>query len=288
LNWRMPREKWARCSWPVMRFRSRFRTQALRPSVLAFRSSRQARVAASHQSIKERGGRIDWQGMGDSGDSAIPQIAIELPGVRLAVVLARSVTVSPASAELEREIAALCARLQREIALEQLAEREPVQAVRSMFRGWGVDPTHSRPSGEQLLRRVLQGKGLYRVSNVVDLNNLGSCETGWPWGSFDLDRLLPPIMFRHGRTGESYLAIGKEMWSVEGKPVLCDAEGPFGGPIRDSQRSMITAETHRVLTVIFAPSTAAPALIERAAEAHAKRLAQFAGAASTHSATLNR
>ena len=156
-----------------------------------------------------------------------------------------------------------------------------------MFRACGVDPTHSRPAGEQLLRRVLQGKGLYRVSNVVDLNNLGSCETGWPWGSFDLDRLHPPLAFRHGRTGEAYLAIGKETWTVEGKPVLCDAEGPFGSPIRDSQRTMVTPESRNILTIIFAPAAVTPDSLQRAAERHAQRLSEFAGATETQFASVD-
>lgn len=215
-----------------------------------------------------------------------PRIVRELAGVRLGVVVSRDVSVGPASAELEREIAQMCERVQRELSIDQLAGRDSVQAVRAMFRGWGLDPTRSRPSGEQLLRRVLQGKGIYRVSNVVDLNNLASCETGWPWGSFDLDRLRPPLEFRHGRAEESYLAIGKEVWPVEGKPVLCDAEGPFGGPIRDSQRTMVTAATRNVLTVIFAPQAAAVAAIQRAAEQHARRLGQFAGASGTHPAVM--
>jgi len=220
--------------------------------------------------------------MSESGANATPQIASELTGVRLGMVVASGVSVGPATAELEREIAHLCERLRSEISLEQLAGRESVQAVRAMFRGWGVDPTHSRPSGEQLLRRVLQGKGLYRVSNVVDLNNLGSCETGWPWGSFDVDRLQPPLVFRQGRPGESYVAIGKEMWPVEGKPVLCDEEGPFGGPIRDSQRTMVTPATRTIVTVIFAPFGTSPESVDRAAQRHAGRLLQFAGAAAAH------
>jgi len=217
----------------------------------------------------------------DTGRIETPTITSELSGVRLAVALARGVSVQPASAELELAIAQICERLRREITVEQLAGSESVQAVRAMFRGWGVDPTHSRPSGEQLLRRVLQGKGLYRVSNVVDLNNLGSCETGWPWGSFDLDQLRSPLVFRSGRVGESYLAIGKGIWPVSGKPVLCDAEGAFGGPIRDSQRTMVTAATRNVLTVIFAPASASPDDILRRAARHAERLREFAGARET-------
>src|SRR5271155_5385045 len=219
--------------------------------------------------------------MSESAPGQIPPIHVELPGVRLAAVVADGVSVAPTGTPLEQEIAGLLERLKREIPLEKLAGRDSVQAVRAMFRAWSLDPTHSRPSGEQLLRRVLQGKGLYRVSNVVELNNLASCETGWPWGSFDLDRLRPPLAFRHGRPGEAYLAIGKEMWPVDGKPVLCDAEGPFGSPIRDSQRTMITPETRSVFTVIFAPARSPPDSIRHAAERHAERLAEFAAASAT-------
>ncbi len=225
--------------------------------------------------------------MSETGAGGILRISSELAGVRLGVAVTRGVTVARASADLEHEIALMCERLRREMTLEQLARRESVQAVRAMFRGWGVDPTHWRPSGEQLMRRVLQGKGLYRVSNVVDMNNLGSCETGWPWGSFDLDRLRPPLVFRHGRAGESYLAIGKEMWAVEAKPVLCDAEGPFGGPIRDSQRTMVMDATRNVLTVIFAPVASQIAALQRAAEQHARRLVRFAGAEEAATGVVN-
>ncbi|HKO04902.1 MAG TPA: phenylalanine--tRNA ligase beta subunit-related protein [Candidatus Acidoferrales bacterium] len=224
-------------------------------------------------------------GMPDSSPSLIPPITVELPSVRLAAVTAAGVDVAPTGPALEQEIAVLIERLQREIPLEKLAARESVQAVRSMFHAWGLDPTHSRPSGEQLLRRVLQGKGLYRVSNVVDLNNLGSCETGWPWGSFDLGCLRPPLSFRHGCAGEEYHAIGKETWPVDGKPVLCDAEGPFGSPIRDSQRTMVTPATRSVLTVIFAPASTPPDSILRAAQRHAERLGEFA-ATATQSALI--
>ncbi len=223
----------------------------------------------------------------DSSTLEISKISSELAGVRFGVVVARGVTVGPPNADLEREVSQMCERLKRQMTLEQVAGHESVQAVRAMFRGWGVDPTHSRPSGERLIRRVLQGKGLYRVSNVVDLNNLGSCETGWPWGSFDLDRLRPPLEFRQGRASESYLAIGKEAWVVEGKPVLCDVEGPFGGPVRDSQRTMVTNATRSVLTVIFAPITAPITDLQRATEQHSERMRKFAGAEGVATGGMN-
>ena len=62
-----------------------------------------------------------------------------------------------------------------------------------MFHEWGMDPSKYRPSSEALLRRVVQGKGLYRVSNVVDIGNLGSLETGWPYGCYDRSKIIRPL-----------------------------------------------------------------------------------------------
>ncbi|MGB6876473.1 MAG: phenylalanine--tRNA ligase beta subunit-related protein, partial [Candidatus Acidiferrales bacterium] len=112
-------------------------------------------------------------------------IAIEIPGVRLGIVEADEVTVALANADLVREIDEECARLRRKFTVESLAEAEVIVAVRGMFRRWGMDPSKYRPSSEALLRRVVQGKGLYNVSNVVDLSNLGSIETGWPYGVYN-------------------------------------------------------------------------------------------------------
>src|ERR1700735_2401486 len=130
----------------------------------------------------------------------------------------------------------VCERKRREFTLESLADSKPVKGVRAMFREWGMDPSKYRPSSEALMRRVVQGKGLYRVSNVVDIGNLGSLETGWPYGCYDRSKINLPVALRHGAAGEKYEGIGKQTWHLEGRPVLADPEGPFGRPISDSTR----------------------------------------------------
>jgi len=188
------------------------------------------------------------------------------------------VAVDPGLAQRMDEV---CERKRREFTVESLAEAEPVRAVRAMFREWGMDPSKYRPSSEALLRRVVQGKGLYRVSNVVDAGNLGSIETGWPFGCYDRSRIHPPIVFRHGAAGERYEGIGKQTWHLEGRPLLADAEGPFGSPISDSTRSMITESATDILVVMYVPARAADASLEAAMLRLSERLAQFAGASAT-------
>src|SRR2546427_4895141 len=93
---------------------------------------------------------------------------------------------------------------------QQVAELAPIHAVRAMFRAWGVDPARYRPSAEALLRRGGQGKGLYRVSNVVDLNNLGSVETAVAYGSYDPAANAFPGGLRAGRVGGKNGRVRKE------------------------------------------------------------------------------
>jgi DNA/RNA-binding domain of Phe-tRNA-synthetase-like protein len=209
------------------------------------------------------------------------QIQIELPDVKLGVVEADDVRFALVDESLAALMDQVCERKRREFTVESLAEAEPTRAVRAMFRAWGVDPSKYRPSSEALLRRVVQGKGLYRVSNLVDIGNLGSIETGWPYGCYDRSRIAPPIVFRHGAPGEAYEGIGKRMWHLEGRPVLADEQGPFGSPISDSTRSMIAELASDVLVVIYAPSGAPEASVESAMACVAERLSQFAAASAT-------
>jgi len=208
------------------------------------------------------------------------QIRIDLPGVRLGVVEADGVRVVPVDAGLARLMDDVCDQKRGEFTVESLAEAEEIRAVRTMFREWGMDPSKYRPSSEALLRRVVQGKGLYRVSNVVDIGNLGSIESGWPYGCYDRGRLDPPIILRHGTAGETYEGIGKRMWHLADRPILSDSHGPFGSPISDSTRSMITESAREILMVIYVPAGAADKAIGRAMAHLSDRLTQFAGASA--------
>jgi DNA/RNA-binding domain of Phe-tRNA-synthetase-like protein len=213
------------------------------------------------------------------------QIKIELPGVKLGIVEADDVRVAPADAALVNLMDEICARKQQEFTVETLAQSEPVRAVRAMFREWAMDPSKYRPSSEALLRRVVQGKGLYRVSNVVDIGNLGSIETGWPFGCYDRIKINAPVAFRQGAAGEKYEGIGKQVWHLEGRPVLADPQGPFGSPISDSTRSMITESAAQVMIVIYAPIRTLDSALGAAMARLKDRLTQFASASVARSDT---
>ncbi len=213
-------------------------------------------------------------------------ISIQIPGVKLGIVEADNVRFELVNPALAEEMDAVCERIRRTHTVEQVAALESVRAVRTMFRTWGVDPSRYRPSSEALLRRVVQGKGLYRISNIVDTCNLDSIETGWPFGLYDRATLAPPVMLRLGEPGETYEGIGKQTWHLAGRPVLVDSRGPFGAPISDSTRTMITEATRLVLSVIYAPERISESDLQHAVECHAVRLEKFAHALTTRVAIV--
>jgi DNA/RNA-binding domain of Phe-tRNA-synthetase-like protein len=169
--------------------------------------------------------------------------------VRLGLVSAAPVTVGANGADL-----ATCSDLMTRHEGESPAEIEGVFPARSLYRAFGIDPTRHRPSSEALLRRVVQGKGLPRILNAVDLCNLFALRFLLPLGLYDADRIEGSVTLRKGGPGESYEGIRKDAVHLEGRPVLADAAGPFGNPTSDSLRTCVTPATRSLFMVIFAPA----------------------------------
>src|SRR5436305_8521740 len=126
-----------------------------------------------------------------------------------------------------------------------------IKATRAGYKALGKDPARYRGSAEALLRRVIAGKGLPRINAVVDIINLVSVESRLPIGLYDLAHVSADIVFRAGRAGETYKGIGKFDLNLEGLPVFCDALGPHGSPTSDSERTMVTNATQRVVAIII-------------------------------------
>ena len=136
---------------------------------------------------------------------------------------------------------------------EGLANDPTVAALRSLFRAAGCDPTRYRPSSEALLRRLLKGDDLPAIHPLVDLNNCLSVALAVPCCIVAAGSFTPPVALRAGRAGESYESL-RGPFNLEGKPLLADAEGPFGTPITDSQRVKVTGDTRGAWMVAYLPA----------------------------------
>ena len=104
---------------------------------------------------------------------------------------------------------------------------------------------------------MLKGEELPAIHPLVDLNNCLSVALAVPCCIVAEGSFTPPVVLRAGRAGESYESL-RGPFNLEGKPLLADAEGPFGTPITDSQRVKVTGDTRRAWMVAYLPAGVVP------------------------------
>jgi DNA/RNA-binding domain of Phe-tRNA-synthetase-like protein len=162
------------------------------------------------------------------------------------------VRVEDSPPDLLAQIDAECTAMAGRLKVEDIHAIPTIAATREGYKALGKEPSRYRPSAEALIRRVLQGKGLYRVNNVVDLLNLVSIRTGFSIGGWDAARIEGKAILGIGRADELYVTIGRGEMNIEFFPVFRDAAGAFGTPTSDSERTMVRPETREFLMVFYA------------------------------------
>ena len=206
------------------------------------------------------------------------EIAPSLAGrVRIGLVGVAGTSVREGDPALAAEVDAECQALKARYGEGKSSEVPGAADARTLYKALGIDPTKTRPSNEALLRRALKGEGLYRINTLVDALNLASLREQLPFGLYDLDRVRPPVTLRLGGEAESYEGIRTGPVQVAGRPVLVDAEGPFGNPTSDSLRTSITLATTRCLAVAYAPASYSPARLDEVLDRTAATLVRACG-----------
>ncbi len=165
--------------------------------------------------------------------------------------LLHQVVVSSSDHFLQSQIAARLKAIETELTIEAIHDIQPLKETRKAYKSLGKDPSRYRPSAEALMRRIAQGKGLYRVNNVVDCLNLISVQSGFSIGGYDAGKIVGNIILGRGAADEPYNAIGRGELNMEGLPLLRDELGAFGSPTSDSERTMVTENTTHFLSVFF-------------------------------------
>ena len=171
------------------------------------------------------------------------------PNLKLGLIIA-NVKVTEHSQELWQVIASVTDELVLETS--DIAKIPAINAGRKAYRALGKDPTRYRLSSDSLMRRIVKAQGLYKVNDVVDINNLLSLESGHSIGTYDLDKIQGPIVYGIGTAEEEYRGIGRGPLNIEGLPVFKDDEGSFGSATSDSERTMVTTDTKTILMNIIA------------------------------------
>lgn len=164
----------------------------------------------------------------------------------------------------------------KSLQVEHIGRMAAIAAARRAYKLCGKDPARYRLSAEALLRRTVQGKGIYQVNNVVDLLNLVSLSTGFSIGGYDAGKIKGEVFFGTGNEDEPYEGIGRGRLNIGNLPVFRDALGAFGSPTSDSVRTSVTLETKRFLMIII--DFGSPELLDHATSLATNLLIKYAGA----------
>lgn len=204
-----------------------------------------------------------------------PAIRAAAPGYTCAWLTADVVN-RPTSETLWADLDAVCQSFLANATLETLNKQGPILAMRQLYKKLGKDPNRYRPSAEALCRRLVLGKGLYRINSLVDIINGLSIKTGFSIGGFDAAKVEGPLSIGVGREDEPFEAIGRGRLNIEGLPVYRDAKGPIGTPTSDVERTKLCLETTRLLMIVH--SAGGPEGLDEALQAARRLLVDYAEA----------
>lgn len=145
---------------------------------------------------------------------------------------------------LEVEVQNMCPTL------EDVLKVPLIDEARNAYRTLGKDPSRYKIASESLLRRIVKDRGLYLINNAVDAGNALSIILKRNTAVLDYDKIKGDVIIRKGRTDDLFFGIGRGKLNVSNIPVYVDEVGPFGSSTSDSERTMITNKTKKLLVFV--------------------------------------
>jgi DNA/RNA-binding domain of Phe-tRNA-synthetase-like protein len=190
-----------------------------------------------------------------------PEILARYPAVVGGVMLASGLSNDPSSDELCAEYAAEQEAVRSRIGATPLSQIPSLAAWRSVFRGFGLDPTQYRGAAEALLRRLTKKGEIPSVNTLVDIGNLVSIRYALPVALFDLRATSGTITVRFASGDERYTTLNEAGEAQPAHPELgevvfadetglvaarrwCWRQSDESAMREDSIRALVTVEAH--------------------------------------------
>ena len=175
------------------------------------------------------------------------------PNLQALVSYIDNVKVAKSGDELEVFSQEIFSEVKHKYTLSNLKDVPIFRSYRDFFWQVGIDPTKVRPAAEALIRRILAGKTIPRINNLVDSYNLASIKTEVALAAFNQDKLIGDLIMRQSKVGEKFLGIG-----MKGPLILTGSEVVISDfdkivaiyPHRDADISKVTTSTTNVLVLI--------------------------------------
>lgn len=151
---------------------------------------------------------------------------------------------------LTKIISAYEEKINETISIEDVIKLDKIKDARDAYKSYGKDPSRYRLATESLYRRLAKGNKLYRINNVVDIGNILSLTFRKSVAVLDYNKIQGDINIRLGKSSDEYYGIGRGKLNIENIPLYEDDIGPFGSTTSDTERTMITKTTSKILLFI--------------------------------------
>ncbi len=189
-------------------------------------------------------------------DSEVPQIRFDVdrPGLSVSMLILEELKVGHSSSSFEEYEKEIFEEIRSQMTLEDAKDDPIFRSYRNLYWTFGMDPTKLRVSSEAVLRRILGGLNLWRISDIVDIVNLASAYHKIPIGLIDASKLQGDLVVRTALNGEIFQRIGGKTIMCRGREiVIADDEKIvcFGYATHDSERTMITKDSSRVFVLLY-------------------------------------
>lgn len=185
-----------------------------------------------------------------------PSISFEVdrPGLSVAMVILDKLKVGQSTSSFEAYEQETFKEIRSQMTLEEAKDDLIFRSYRDLYWTFGMDPTKLRVSSEAVLRRILKGLNLWRISDIVDIVNLASAYHKIPISLIDASKLKGDLVIRSAFKGELFQRIGSKIIMCRGREIVVADDQKivcFGYATHDSERTMITKDSSRVIVLLY-------------------------------------
>ncbi|MCL2439081.1 MAG: phenylalanine--tRNA ligase beta subunit-related protein [Alphaproteobacteria bacterium] len=218
-----------------------------------------------------------------------PEIFAKYAPIRIGVLVLENINnSSDVGAFFDAEYAALEEGIAAKFEGVELASYPVVRRWREIYKSFGEKD--ARSSIEALIKRVKNGKGLYRVNPLVDVYNLASLKFEMPAGGENVAAIGGDMELTFADGSEKFLPIGATDTET---PNVGEVVYKFGSTIvcrnfnyRESDITKLTADTTRAI-IVFEDALVEDGRLSEALAYMGEKAAELLGAKVVRSAVLS-
>jgi len=202
------------------------------------------------------------------------------PSISIGIGVIKNVTVRKNDDTLMKEKNELVEKMSS-LPKEAVNKYSEIISYRKLYREMGIDWHSRRPSPEALLRRIIQGKGLYTVNTCVDAYNLVVIHNRVSVGVFDADMIKFPTILRYANEGDKIILLGDESPTIYTSKEIAYYDQIGGYNIdfnyRDAKRSMVTEKTKNIWINVDGIYDIIPEQVEKTLRESIEKILQYCG-----------